>query len=161
MFPSLSAFGYKGCKLFPNFFRDIFSSIPPDTEMHWVAPKWNWRLQTTVVAWLQSGSLPSRFLMFPSLAAFDYKGYKLFPNFFWRHFSSIPSTRKRTEQRQSHPTWKPLLTACFPPSKWPSLWWKKVWQVFIVFVVQAKEVRCFHTFWWQQTWLPASNKFRS
>ena len=90
MFPSLAAFDYKGYKLFPNFFRDIFSSIPPDTDMHWVAPKWNWRLQTTVVAWLQSGSLPSRFLMFPSLAAFDYKGYKLFPNFFLTAFFMDP-----------------------------------------------------------------------
>lgn len=160
MFPSLSAFGYKGCKLFPNFFRDIFSSIPPDTEMHWVAPKWNWRLQTMVIAWLQSGSLPSRSLMLPRLSTFDYKGCKLFPNFFWRHFSWTPLTQDCTGQRQSHSTWNRLLAIDLPQQRIISLR-EKVWQIFIVFVVQGKEVRCFHAFWWQQTWLPASNKLRS
>ena len=58
--------------------------------MHWAALRWNWWLQTMVIAWLQSGLLPSRSLMLPRLSTFDYKGCKLFPNFFLTAFFMDP-----------------------------------------------------------------------
>ena len=37
MFPSLAAFDYKGCKLFPNFFLTAFFMDPLDTGLHGTA----------------------------------------------------------------------------------------------------------------------------
>ena len=169
MFPRLSAFDYKDCKLFPNFFCGI--CCPIDLTRACTGQRksrknteqmkdeiGNYKLQPqTGCSLVRSHWEPWCFLGSQHLTT---KAANFSQTFFATFcHPSLDTGMHPTTAMSLHSN--ALSDIMFPPITRLRFEWKKVWQIFIVFVVWTKEARCFQIIWRQQTQQSTNNQLRT